>query len=64
MTKINKTNYQISNEIIISNYEGKKLAKLKDSSFLISAIGDNDIQAIQNLKESYRKFLNRLENSD
>ncbi len=50
--------------VIISNHEGKKLAKLKDSSFLITATGANEEEAIENLKKAYGEIFNRFQNSD
>ncbi len=57
---------QIQNfgEIIISSYEGKKLAKMKDSSFLFSAVGDSEEEAIEKLKKVYSERLKNFQNSD
>lgn len=51
-------------DIIISAQDDKRIAKIKNSSFLISASGKNDEEAIENLNKAYKNFMQRLENSD
>lgn len=52
------------NNVIISSHDGKKLVKFKDSSFLATATGSNDEEAIENLKKAYSQIFNRFQNSD
>lgn len=51
-------------DIIISTQDDKRIAKIKNSSFLISASGKNDEEAIYNLNKVYKEFIKRLENCD
>lgn len=50
--------------VLITNYENKRIAKLKDSSFLVSGIGDTEDDAINRLKQSYEKICSRFQDSD
>ncbi len=64
MKKQKQLNVQGLGNVVIVTYEGKSLAKMKDSSFLVSATGQNDDEAIQNLKKTYEELSNKFQNSD
>jgi hypothetical protein len=51
-------------EVLLSNYENKRLAKLKDSSFLVSGTGKTEEEAIANLRKSYEQLSRRFQDSD
>lgn len=64
MKKQKQVNVHGLGDVVIVTYEGKRLAKMKDSSFLVSATGQSDEEAIQNLKKTYEELSNKFQNSD
>lgn len=50
--------------VVITEDKLKKTATLPDCSFLVTATGVSEQEAIENLKEAYKKIFDRLDNSD